>query len=132
MGRPRGVQRRRARLVRDAGHAHPLPPHRPRPRGHRARGGRDRRAGHGRRRPDRRPAVHHAARRLAALSGQRADGETDDGRSVCGPDSELWDAPGVFVAGNGVIPTSTACNPTLTSVALAVKGARRIARELAG
>ncbi|MGH1523964.1 GMC oxidoreductase [Leifsonia sp. L25] len=59
-------------------------------------------------------------------------GETDDGRSVCGPDSELWDAPGVFVAGNGVIPTSTACNPTLTSVALAVKGARRIARELAG
>ncbi|MEY9951478.1 GMC oxidoreductase [Leifsonia sp. EB34] len=58
-------------------------------------------------------------------------GETDDGRSVCGPDSEVWDAPGVFVAGNGVIPTATACNPTLTSVALAVKGARRIAQELA-
>ncbi|MCI0157546.1 GMC family oxidoreductase N-terminal domain-containing protein [Leifsonia shinshuensis] len=57
-------------------------------------------------------------------------GETDDGRSVCSPDSEVWEAPGVFVAGNGVIPTATACNPTLTSVALAVKGARRIAREL--
>jgi choline dehydrogenase-like flavoprotein len=57
-------------------------------------------------------------------------GETDDGRSVCGPDSELWDAPGVFVAGNGVIPTATACNPTLTSVALAVRGARRIAARL--
>ncbi|MFE4468602.1 GMC oxidoreductase [Leifsonia sp. NPDC056824] len=58
-------------------------------------------------------------------------GEADDGRSVCGPDSEVWAAPGLFVAGNGVIPTATACNPTLTSVALAVKGARRIARDLA-
>lgn len=58
-------------------------------------------------------------------------GETDDGTSVCGPDSEVWEAPGVFVAGNNVIPTATACNPTLTSVALAVRGARRIARELA-
>jgi choline dehydrogenase-like flavoprotein len=58
-------------------------------------------------------------------------GETDDGRSVCGPDSEVWDVPGLFVAGNGVIPTPTACNPTITSVALAVRGARAIARELA-
>jgi pyranose oxidase len=58
-------------------------------------------------------------------------GATDDGTSVCGPDSEVWSAPGVFVAGNGVIPTPTACNPTLTSVALAVRGARRIAQELA-
>ena len=56
-------------------------------------------------------------------------GETDDGRSVCGPDSEVWGVPGLFVAGNGVIPTPTACNPTLTSVALAVRGARRIARD---
>jgi len=58
-------------------------------------------------------------------------GATDDGRSVCGPDSEVWEAPGVYVAGNNVIPTSMACNPTLTSVALAVRGARRIAEELA-
>jgi choline dehydrogenase-like flavoprotein len=57
-------------------------------------------------------------------------GQTDDGTSVCGPDSELWAVPGVFVAGNGVIPTATACNPTLTSVALAVRGARRIAHGL--
>jgi pyranose oxidase len=57
-------------------------------------------------------------------------GETDDGLSVCSADSEVWAAPGVFVAGNGVIPTSTACNPTVTSVALAVRGARRIVRAL--
>ncbi|WP_193598051.1 GMC oxidoreductase [Microbacterium sp. YJN-G] len=58
-------------------------------------------------------------------------GETEDGRSVCGPDSEVWGVSGLFVAGNGVIPTSTACNPTLTSVALAIRGARRIASALA-
>jgi len=57
-------------------------------------------------------------------------GQVDDGTSVCSPDSELWEVPGVFVAGNGVIPTATACNPTLTSVALAVRGARRIAEKL--
>lgn len=57
-------------------------------------------------------------------------GAVDDGESVCNPDSELWSAPGVFVAGNGVIPTATACNPTLTSVALAVRGAKRIVRDL--
>lgn len=53
-------------------------------------------------------------------------GSVDDGTSVCSPDSEVWAAPGLFVAGNGVIPTATACNPTLTGVALAVKGARKI------
>jgi choline dehydrogenase-like flavoprotein len=57
-------------------------------------------------------------------------GETDDGESVCSPDSQVWQVPGLFVAGNGVIPTATACNPTLTAVALAVRGARKIAEEL--
>jgi len=57
-------------------------------------------------------------------------GETDDGTSVCGPESEVWGVSGLFVAGNNVIPTSTACNPTLTSVALAVKGARAIATRV--
>jgi choline dehydrogenase-like flavoprotein len=58
-------------------------------------------------------------------------GQHDDGESVCSPDSQVWDVPGLFVAGNGVIPTATACNPTLTAVALAVRGARRIAADLA-
>jgi len=57
-------------------------------------------------------------------------GQHDDGRSVCGPDSQVWGTGGLYVAGNGVIPTSTACNPTLTSVALAVLGARSLARSI--
>lgn len=58
-------------------------------------------------------------------------GETDDGTSVCDQRSRVWGIAGLRVAGNGVIPTSTACNPTLTSVALAVAGARDIAANLA-
>ena len=57
-------------------------------------------------------------------------GVEDDGTSVCDPTSRVWGVAGLRVAGNGVIPTSTACNPTLTSVALAVAGARDIARTL--
>ncbi|MHB9757603.1 GMC oxidoreductase [Streptomyces sp. BYX5S] len=58
-------------------------------------------------------------------------GPADDGTSVCGPAGEVWGVSGLHVAGNGVIPTATACNPTLTSVALAVAGARHIAGTLA-
>ncbi|MFE7846166.1 GMC oxidoreductase [Microbacterium sp. NPDC057407] len=58
-------------------------------------------------------------------------GEVDDGTSVCSPESEVWGVEGLFVAGNGVIPTATACNPTLTGVALAVHGARAISARLA-
>ena len=38
-------------------------------------------------------------------------GAVDDGTSVCSPDSEVWAVPGVFVAGNGVIPTADGVQP---------------------
>jgi len=58
-------------------------------------------------------------------------GESDDGTSVCDPASAVWGMSGLYVGGNGVIPTAAACNPTLTSVALAVRSARAIAESLA-
>ncbi|WP_435582266.1 GMC oxidoreductase [Amycolatopsis thermoflava] len=58
-------------------------------------------------------------------------GPADDGTSVCDPASRVWGVRGLHVAGNGVIPTATACNPTLTAVALAVAGARALAADLA-
>jgi choline dehydrogenase-like flavoprotein len=57
-------------------------------------------------------------------------GADDDGTSVCDPACRVWGADNLYVAGNGVIPTRTACNPTLTGVALSVIGARDIVRRL--
>ncbi|MFD7713207.1 GMC oxidoreductase [Streptomyces sp. NPDC059786] len=50
--------------------------------------------------------------------------------SVCDSHSRIWNTPGLWVAGNNVIPTATACNPTLTSVALAVRGAGSLVDHL--
>jgi choline dehydrogenase-like flavoprotein len=57
-------------------------------------------------------------------------GPVDDGTSVCDPDSRVWGVPGLVLAGNGLIPTANACNPTLTSVALAVRGSAALADRL--
>ncbi len=56
-------------------------------------------------------------------------GESDDGTSVCDRDGRVWGTDNLHVAGNGVIPTVTATNPTLTSVALAILAGRAIGRR---
>jgi choline dehydrogenase-like flavoprotein len=57
-------------------------------------------------------------------------GPVDDGTSVCDPAGRVWGTANVYVGGNNVIPTATACNPTLTAVALGVLTARALVAEL--
>jgi hypothetical protein len=63
-------------------------------------------------------------------SGTMRMGEVDDGASVCDSWSRLWGYDNLIVGGNALIPTATAANPTLTSVALAIRGADWLARDL--
>jgi pyranose oxidase len=57
-------------------------------------------------------------------------GAQDDGESVCDSDCRVWGVENLFVGGNGVIPTPTAGNPTLTSVAHALRAARAVVAAL--
>ena len=58
-------------------------------------------------------------------------GPVDDGTSVCDRTGRVWGTANVYVGGNNVIPTATACNPTLTAVAIGVITARTLAAQLA-
>jgi len=51
---------------------------------------------------------------------------------VVGPDCEVFGIPNLFIAGSAVFPTSGYANPTLTIVALAVRLAAHLKRQLAG
>ena len=57
-------------------------------------------------------------------------GDADDGTSVADPWSRVWGYDHLVVGGNALIPTATAMNPTLMSVAIAVRGARKAAEQL--
>jgi pyranose oxidase len=76
------------------------------------------------------PFVMPAGSSLHYLGTTRM-GTTDDGTSVCDPTGRVWGAENLYVGGNNVIPTATACNPTLTAVALGVLTARTLAASLA-
>lgn len=57
-------------------------------------------------------------------------GASDDGTSVADPWSRVWGYESLVVGGNALIPTATAMNPTLMSVAIAVRGARKVVEGL--
>jgi len=60
------------------------------------------------------------------LMGSCRMGDVDDGRSVVDEDGRLWGTQNLFVASNGVIPSALAVNPTLTTIAIALRTADRI------
>ncbi|MEU6744870.1 GMC oxidoreductase [Spirillospora sp. NPDC046719] len=57
-------------------------------------------------------------------------GPADDGTSVCDATGRVWGTDNLYVGGNNVIPTATACNPTLTAVAFGVLSARSLQARL--
>jgi choline dehydrogenase-like flavoprotein len=57
-------------------------------------------------------------------------GPRDDGNSVVDRNGKLWGYDNVYVAGNAVLAQSNAGNPTLTTVAAALRTANAIQSDV--
>ncbi|MET0451810.1 MAG: GMC family oxidoreductase [Mycobacterium sp.] len=60
------------------------------------------------------------------LMGTYRMGSADDGTSVADSDSRVWGFDNLYVGGNGLLSERNSCNPTLQTVALALRSADHI------
>lgn len=56
-------------------------------------------------------------------------GAADDGTSVVDPCGRVWNMDGLYLGGNGILPTPNSCNPALSVVAVALRTADQIVRD---